>query len=195
MKILIGSTNPSKIDYYTQLLAAYPVTILSLTDLNIDSEPEESGKTPEENALIKAKYYGQFFETVICNDSGLYLDAFSMEDARQPGLHVRTPMGQPRLDDEGMITYYTELARSLGGKAMAYYLNGYAVYHKGKLYSYMESREEKRKTTSFYLLDHEILPRRAGWPLDSISLRDKQEYVKQREKDLIPFLTKALGSE
>ena len=65
MKILIGSTNPSKIDYYTQLLAAYPVTILSLTDLNINSEPEESGKTPEENALIKAKYYGQFFETVI----------------------------------------------------------------------------------------------------------------------------------
>ncbi|MCI8633764.1 MAG: non-canonical purine NTP pyrophosphatase [Lachnospiraceae bacterium] len=193
MKVLMGSTNPSKIEYYTKLLAAYPVTVLSLTDLNITSEPEEGGKTPEENAVIKAKYYGKFFETVICNDSGLYLDAFPIEDARQPGLHVRTPMGRPRLDDDSMVAYYTELSRSLGGKMLAYYLNGYAVYHKGKIDSYMESREEKRKTTSFYLLDHEIAPRRAGWPLDSISLRNKQEYVKKREKDLIPFLVQALG--
>ena len=84
MKVLMGSTNPSKIEYYTKLLAAYPVTVLSLTDLNITSEPEEGGKTPEENAVIKAKYYGKFFETVICNDSGLYLDAFPIDDSRQP---------------------------------------------------------------------------------------------------------------
>jgi len=170
-RIIFATGNAGKIREINAIMADTGMEVVSVKDAGIQIDVEENGKTYEENALIKAKYYGQFFETVICNDSGLYLDAFSIEDARQPGLHVRTPMGQPRLDDEGMIAYYTKLARSLGGKAMAYYLHGYAVYHKGKLSSYMESREEKRKTTSFYLLDHEILPRRAGWPLDSIEKR------------------------
>lgn len=192
MEVLIGTTNPSKITYYESKLKDYPVTFLTLKDLNIDSEPEETGSTPEENALIKARYYGQFFDTVICNDSGLYLDALPMDDPRQPGLNVRTPMGHARLSDEEMIAYYTALSKCLGGKALAYYLHGFAVYRKGKLSSYTEAREEK-KETAFYLLDHEILPRHEGWPLDSISLRNENAAVHQADrKEVMAFLVRAL---
>lgn len=40
----------------------------------IVDESEESGATPEDNALIKARFYGQYFDVVICNDFGLYFE-------------------------------------------------------------------------------------------------------------------------
>ena len=68
MKILIGTTNPSKIKRFEKMLAGYDVTFCTLKDLNITQEPEESGNTPEENAILKAKFYGQYYDYVICND-------------------------------------------------------------------------------------------------------------------------------
>ena len=67
MKILIGTTNPSKIPRFEGFLTGCNVEFYTLGDLRIDSEPLESGKTPIENAEIKARYYGQFFDVVICS--------------------------------------------------------------------------------------------------------------------------------
>ena len=39
-----------------------------LADLGITAEPEEMGHTPAENAAVKAAFYGQFADYVICND-------------------------------------------------------------------------------------------------------------------------------
>ncbi len=55
-----------------------------------------------------------------------------LTDERQPGLNIRTPMGMKRLSDEEMIDYYSKLVVSLGGKVLAYYLDGIAVFNKGK---------------------------------------------------------------
>lgn len=57
------------------------------------------------NAVLKARFYGGYFDRVICNDSGLYLDGLALDDERQPGLNIRSPRGK-RLDDEEMIEYY-----------------------------------------------------------------------------------------
>ena len=65
--------------------------------------PQETGKTPMENAMIKAAFYGRYADAVICADSGLYFDALALDDPRQPGLQIRTPGGEKRLDDEEMI--------------------------------------------------------------------------------------------
>ena len=167
MKILIGTTNPAKIQYYEKKLQEYDVKFLTLKDLKIANEPEETGRDPEENARQKAAFYGQYWETVICNDSGLYFDALPLNHPLQPGLHVRTPQGV-RLNDDEMVDYYTALVKKLGGRAKAYYLNGFAVYHKGRLFSKMEDPEEKRQS-AFFMLDHEVEKRHEGWPLDSIS--------------------------
>ena len=93
MKVLIGTTNPSKVERFKSLLSDCNLTFYTLKDLKITEEPEEKGKTPEENAILKAKFYGKYFDRVICNDAGLYLDGLSLDDPRQPGLHVSTPGG------------------------------------------------------------------------------------------------------
>ena len=128
----------------------------------------ETGSTPEENARIKAQFYGNFFDVVLCNDSGLYFDSLPLTDPRQPGLQIRTPQGRERLDDEAMISYYTDLIQSMGGKVLAYYLDGIAVYYKGALTSFMENRESARGI-AFYMVDTPSSQRRIGWPLDSLS--------------------------
>ena len=169
MKVLIGTSNPSKVERFKSLLDGYDLEFLTLKDLKITSEPEETGINPKENAIIKAKFYSSFCDVVICNDSGLYFEELSMEDSRQPGLNIRTPNGNIRLDDEEMIEYYSSLINSLGGKVNAYYLDGIAVYINGKIYSFME--DLSYKTDTFIMVGNASNKRHKGWPLDSLSIR------------------------
>lgn len=209
MKILIGTTNPSKVRRFEEFLEGFGVEFCTLKDLDIKEEPEEKGNTPEENAILKANFYGKYFDYVICNDSGLYFDELALDDERQPGLNIRTPEGV-RLDDEEMIAYYSNLVHFLGGKVLAYYLDGIAVYNKGKVYSFMEGRESAR-LSGFYMVDEPSKDRHEGWPLDSLSLNrntmiyfvdkgnnvyDKVEeniMIGEYRKRLIRFLQEALG--
>lgn len=91
MKVLVGTTNPSKVKRLKDFLPDSGIEFLTLKDLGITAEPEESGNTPEENARIKAEFYGRFCDRVICNDSGLYFDCIPLDDPRQPGLNIRSP--------------------------------------------------------------------------------------------------------
>lgn len=166
MKILIGTTNPAKVTRFEDFLPDSGIEFLTLKDLGIRSEPEESGESPEENARIKAAFYGQFCDRVICNDSGLYFDCIPMDDPRQPGLNIRSPQGR-RLDDEEMIEYYSALLHDLGGKTLAYYLDGIAVYREGRIESYLD---ERGKAAAFYMVDAPSPNRHPGWPLDSLSV-------------------------
>lgn len=170
LRVLIGTTNPSKAAYFEELLAGLPVCFMTLSDLDITDEPDECGSTPEENAVLKARFYGRFADAVICADSGLYFDAMAMDDPRQPGLHVRTPGGCERLDDEQMRAHYASLVHALGGRAVAYYLDGCAVHCGGREYGFQASHEETREC-AFVMLDHPSYdaPPRPGWPLDSLS--------------------------
>lgn len=117
---------------------------------------------------------------VICSDSGLYFDGLPLEDPRQPGLHIRTPQGE-RLDDEQMISYYTTLVHSLGGRVLAYYLDGVAVYRQGKIFSLMEAKEVA-KQHAFYMVDSSARERHPGWPLDSLSqdCKTQRYFVEKR---------------
>ena len=207
MKVLIGTTNPAKITRFEEFLPDSGIEFLTLKDLGITAEPEESGKSPEENARIKAAFYGQFCDRVICNDSGLYFDSLPMDDPRQPGLNIRTPRGR-RLDDEEMIEYYSELISELGGKTLAYYLDGIAVYRDGRIESYLD---EQGRASAFYMVDTPSPNRHPGWPLDSISVNrntmtyfvdhgnnlydrvEEQVMVGEYRQRVVNFLKRALG--
>lgn len=166
MKVLIGTTNPAKVNRFAEFLPDRGIEFLTLKDLGITQEPEEVGATPEENARIKANFYGRFCDRVICNDSGLYFDGLPLDDPRQPGLNIRAPQGK-RLDDEEMIRYYSQLIHSLGGKVLAYYLDGIAVYCQGEMDSYLDRQGQ---LASFFMVDTPSENRHPGWPLDSISV-------------------------
>ena len=171
MKVLIGTTNVSKRERFSALLADKKVEFVTPEQCGIKHEPEESGKTPEENARLKAAFYGQHFDIVICNDSGLYFKELPIDDPRQPGLNIRTPMGKKRLSDEEMISYYTGLIRTLGGKVEAFYLDGVAVLCSKQIYTFMDQESALQK--SFYMVDTPSEKRREGWPLDSLSINKK----------------------
>lgn len=207
MKVLIGTTNPAKVTRFEEFLPNSGISYLTLKDLGITAEPEESGNSPEENARIKAAFYGQFCDRVICNDSGLYFDGIPLDDPRQPGLNIRTPQGR-RLDDEEMIQYYSALISELGGKVLAYYLDGIAVYRDGKIESFLD---EQGKAAAFYMVDTPSPNRHPGWPLDSLSLNkntmtyftdhgnniydnvEEQIMVGQYRQRVVDFLKQALG--
>ncbi|MBQ7307343.1 MAG: ATP-binding cassette domain-containing protein [Clostridia bacterium] len=200
MKILIGTTNPSKLTYYSGILKDYQVECICLNDLGIDFDPEETGNTPVENSQIKAKFYGQYFDVVVCNDAGLYIEDIPFEDPRQPALKVRSPKGY-RFNDEEMIEYYSELVNSLGGKVSCYYLDGVSIYNKGEFFNFTAT-ECKRK---FYMVGTPSEKRHEGWPLDSISQSittgkyfvDEKDPIKSNNKsfdtELREFIVKSLN--
>lgn len=186
MEILIGTTNPAKINRFAKLLQDCSVRLLTPKDFNITESPEENGKNPIENASIKAAFYAQYCPYVICNDSGLYFQDLPFDDPQQPGLHIRTPHGI-RLDDEEMIAYYSNLARTLGGRITAYYLHAIAVSANGTLSVYKDS-ENALQDGAFYLVDTPSPNRTPGWPLDSLSINKKTGYyfVDSRNDQQLP---------
>lgn len=196
MEILIGITNLSKVKRITELLDGTGARLLTLADIVAAvghelGEPDEVGATPEENARVKAAYYRQYHEPVICQDSGLYFDEMPFDDPRQPGLNIRTPNGGKRLNDDEMIEYYSSLVASLGGQVTAYYLDGYAVSRGGNITSFMENSETTR-LGSFYMVSTPSEKRNPGWPLNSLSInKNTLEYFAEAGGDRY----KSLGDE
>jgi len=75
-EVLIGSGNPDKAAELAALLAPLGWEVKSLRQYPEIPEPEETGVTFEENALLKARYYRDHFGIdCIADDSGLEVDA------------------------------------------------------------------------------------------------------------------------
>lgn len=75
--LLIATTNKGKFDEIQAIFAPLPFDIVGLHELkDVPPEPEEYGQTIEENALIKAKYYGAATGMLtLADDSGMFIDA------------------------------------------------------------------------------------------------------------------------
>ena len=58
MRLLIATTNPNKVREIRRILADTPVELGTLADLPPIPEPEETGQTFQDNARLKALYYG-----------------------------------------------------------------------------------------------------------------------------------------
>ena len=166
-EILAGTTNPSKQLFFQHLFHGTQCRILTPAQLGIHEEPEETGRTPVENAMEKAMFYGCYAENVITTDSGMRWDELPADDSRQPGLHLRTPYGI-RLSDEEMLAYYSGLIRGIGGKVTAYYLDAFAMKSGGRYLPFEPEREELLKT-AFVMRAQPVEARMPGWPLDSLS--------------------------
>lgn len=167
MKILYGTTNKGKLQAMKDAVKLLDIELISLTDL--DSELpliNEDGKTPLENAEMKAKaYYEVFHMPVFSCDSGLYFDEIKEEE--QPGIHVRRVNGKELNDDE-MIQYYASLAERHGGKITGRYRNAiYFILDENHHYSSMDM---SIATEPFILVAKPHIKRVEGFPLDSLSI-------------------------
>jgi XTP/dITP diphosphohydrolase len=88
--MLLATTNPGKIREIRRVLAGVGVDICTLADLPPVEEPEETGATFADNALLKARYYADATGlTTIAEDSGLEIHALGgrpgVKSARYPG--------------------------------------------------------------------------------------------------------------
>jgi XTP/dITP diphosphohydrolase len=75
--LLLASSNAGKLKELQQLTAGLPVTWLSLADVGLAGmDVEETGVTFVENALLKARAYGEASSLpTLADDSGLMVDA------------------------------------------------------------------------------------------------------------------------
>ena len=190
MQILLGTTNASKVNYFERMLAGMDVSFVTLRDLNITATPKESGRDPQENAMIKAAFYGKYADFVIAQDSALYIRDLPMDDARQPGLNVRrAPDGHERTDDE-MLEDYAALARSLGGRMKCAYLSALAVCAHGKTTGFIDTGAVN-DVYAFDMIDTPHERRHPGWPLDSLSIepRTGKYFVEPGARDVAAMYT------
>ena len=77
-QLLLATNNPGKVAEYMSLLGALPLALVTLSQQGVAGEPEESGTTYEENALLKARYYAEKTGLLtLADDSGLEVDALN----------------------------------------------------------------------------------------------------------------------
>lgn len=88
--LVLATTNPGKIREIRSVLSGAPVNLAVLDDFPPVPEPEETGRTFADNALLKARYYAAALQRpTVAEDSGLVIDALGgrpgVASARYPG--------------------------------------------------------------------------------------------------------------
>ena len=104
MEIVVASGNRGKVREFSRILACSSFLIRTMSELGIP-EPEETGSTFEENALLKARAASRHANLpAIADDSGLSVDYLNGEpgiySARYAGLHATDHQNVKKLLDE-----------------------------------------------------------------------------------------------
>lgn len=82
--LVVATRNQGKMREYRELLAAWPVQLISLDDAGVSGDVEETGNTFLENARLKAGEYASLSNlSTISDDSGLEVNALGGE----PGVY------------------------------------------------------------------------------------------------------------
>ena len=94
-KLLIATHNAGKLAELRDLLSDAPYTLVSLSDVGIELDVDETGQTLEENAALKATTYARLAGILtLADDSGLEVDALD----GAPGVHSARYAGPSATD-------------------------------------------------------------------------------------------------
>src|SRR5258706_1248499 len=114
-KLLIATTNKGKITeiskFLSEMLAFHSsnVQILSLKDVGIDVDVEETGKTYLENSQLKSKYYAKLSGLpAISDDGGLEISALG----GAPGIKSRRWVGEDSTDEK-IVEHMKKISKEL----------------------------------------------------------------------------------
>lgn len=108
MKLIFATGNQHKLMEVKKMMPSH-IELLSLKEINFNEDIEETGKTLEENALLKAKTI--FLKTgisCIADDSGLLVDALNGE----PGVYSARYAGPEKNDENNTQKLLKELHAS-----------------------------------------------------------------------------------
>ncbi len=122
-ELLIATANKGKVEEIKELLKDFAFKIVSLDDVGITKDVEESGSTFEGNAIIKAMTYGKSGGMfTLSEDSGLEIDALD----GQPG--VFTKRYAEGTDDNGHAKILAAMAGVAADERGAQFCSVIALY-------------------------------------------------------------------
>ena len=138
--LLLATTNADKLREIRAVLAHAPVDLVSLRDLPQAPEPQETGRTFQENARLKALYYDAHARggltvgsstTVytVAEDSGLIVDALDDEPGVYSARFLRPEAAYP----ERFAEIYRRLAAHPERPRTARFVCALALAHDGDL--------------------------------------------------------------
>ncbi len=110
--LVIATKNAGKLREFKRLFSSLGVDILGLDEARIAGEVEETGRTFEENACIKAVAHGRMWAgTLLADDSGLEVDALGGE----PGVRSARYGGEG-FSDEERVRFLLERMQGVPGQ-------------------------------------------------------------------------------
>ena len=105
MQLLVATRNAGKMREYRELLANHASRLVSLDDLGIPDEVEETGDSFRSNAILKASSYARLSGCLtLSDDSGLEVDALQ----RAPGIYSARYGGDACDSDEDRVQLLLE---------------------------------------------------------------------------------------
>lgn len=128
-KILLATHNPAKLEELKsglKELEKYGIIFLSLNDVGVENQPEETGKTFQENSEIKARYYSKITNLpTIADDGGLIIPYLKNE----PGVRSKRWPGYEASDEELIKFTLTKLNGCPDKKRTAFLETCITFYH------------------------------------------------------------------
>lgn len=121
MKVLVGTNNPGKHIEIAEVLGGLDLELLSPADLHITVDPEETGSTYAENALLKAKHFFEHGGAIptIADDSGIIIDAIRNE----LGVYTRRWGAGAEATDEQWIEHFLKRMQTENNKKARFVCN------------------------------------------------------------------------
>ena len=96
-KLLVATHNQGKVAEFAEMLADLAIEWLSLDEVGVKNDVDETGSTFHENAVLKAQTYARMTGLLtLADDSGLQVDALNGE----PGIYTARYGGEG-LNHEG----------------------------------------------------------------------------------------------
>lgn len=119
MELVIASTNVHKIrEFRAMLKVVQKLDLLSLIDFPHYEQPEETGATLKENAILKAEHAAKTLNRyVIADDSGLVIPALN----GAPGVRSRRYAGETATDKDNRRKLLSEMQGLQDASRQGYY--------------------------------------------------------------------------
>jgi XTP/dITP diphosphohydrolase len=143
-KLLIATFNQGKFREYKIIIneiLKLPLKLISLKSLKIKEKVEETGKSYEENAILKAKFYCKISGIpTLADDSGLEIDVLD----GWPGIKSRRDKNGKELSDKELIKTVMEKLKGVPfekRKARYRAVAALALPDKKKIYTFEGKRE------------------------------------------------------
>lgn len=92
-EIIVATNNQNKLAEFRDIFRNNEVRVISMKEAGVSVDPDENGRTIEDNARIKARaVWDLCHKPVLADDTGLFVDSLNGE----PGVHAARYAGDPQ---------------------------------------------------------------------------------------------------